>query len=115
MKKFLPLILTALISSCSSLEFSTNGREPFYVSAHPKSDKVVVIERTKDFYLWGLMPEKHVFDLQDEGKDDGLYNPSYVSVEQRFGFKSLFFSLITLGLYTPVDYKVTLLTDGDLK
>lgn len=116
MKKFFVLfVLTLVNSSCSTVEFNTNGREPFYVSAHPKSEKLVEIVRTKDFYLWGLLPEVHQFNLQDETKYEGLYNPSYLTVEQVFSFKNVFFSLVTLGIYTPVDYKVSLLSDGDLK
>lgn len=115
MKKFSPLILALMVSSCSSLEFNTDGREPFYVSAQPKSERIVEMVRTKDFYLWGFFPETQFFNFQDEFKNEGLYNPSYISVEQKHSFKNVLYALVTLGMYTPVDYRITLLSDGDLK
>lgn len=104
-----------MVSSCSSLEFNTNGRDPFYVSAQSGSERIVTVSKTKDFYLWGLLPETQDFNLQDETKNEGLYNPSYIILEQYFSFKSAFFTVITLGMYIPVDYKVTLLSNGDKK
>lgn len=104
-----------MVSSCSSLEFNTNGREPFYVSAQSGSEKLVVVTKTKDFYLWGLLPESQDFNLQDETKGEGLYNPSHITLEQSFSFINVFYTVITLGMYAPVDYKITLLTDGDKK
>lgn len=104
-----------MLSSCSSLEFNTNGTEPFYVSAHPGSDRIVELTKTKDFYLWGMLPATQDFNLQDETKGEGLYNPSYVILEQRFSWKNIFYAVFTLGMYTPTDYKVTLLSNGDGK
>lgn len=85
------------------------------MAAQKKSEKQVSVEATKDFYFWGMAPEYGEFDLQDEMQGEGLYNPSYVAIEQRYTFKDIFFTLITLGLYCPVTYKVTLLTNGEVK
>lgn len=115
MKKFFLILSVLTFSGCSSLEFNTSGREPFYVSSKSGSDRIVEIRRTKDFYLWGTMPRVLDFDLQDETKDEGLYNPSYIILEQDFSWKNIFYSVITLGMYTPVDYKLTLLSSGEYK
>lgn len=108
-------ILLLAFSACSTMEFSTTGNETFKVSATRGSEKQVTVEATKDFYFWGLSPTNGEFDLQDEMQGQGVYNPSYVAIEQSFTIKDIFFTFITLGLYCPVTYQVTLLSNGAVK
>jgi hypothetical protein len=115
MKNLTLSILLLACTACSTMEFNTSARGPFMVAALKDSKKRVSVESTKDFYFWGLSPEYGEFDLQDEMQGQGIYNPSYVAVEQRYTFKDVFFTFITLGLYCPVTYKVTLLTNGEVK
>ncbi len=116
MKIFVFSIFMVLVcSACSTMEFNTGGQEPFLVSAKSNSERLVSVEKTKDFYFWGMSPEKSEFNLQDETKDQGVFNPSYVAIEQHFTFTDVLYSVITLGLYCPVTYKITLLSNGELK
>jgi hypothetical protein len=104
------------ITSCSSLEFIAGGSTPFKISVGKNSEKVVEIESTADFYFWGNSPGYSVIDLEDHGNELGLERPSFVAIEQRISWKSVFYTIVTLGLYCPVDYKISLLTDkGPLK
>lgn len=115
MKNLMLSILLLACTACSTVEFNTSGREVFKVSALKGSEKQVSVDVTKDFYFWGKAPEYAEFDLQDEMEGKGIYNPSYVSIEQRYTFTDIFFTFITLGLYCPVTYQVTLLSNGELK
>lgn len=116
MKFYVFSILLALtLQSCSTMEFNTSGNETFLVAARSKSEKLVTIEKTKDFYFWGQSPERSDFNLQEETIGLGVFNPSYVSIEQRYKFSDIFFTFVTLGLYCPVTYKITLLSNGELK
>lgn len=114
-KRLLFFLLLALCSSCSTVEFNTSGNEVFYVSTFSKSEKEITVEVEKDFYFWGLSPEKLDFDLQDEFESKGVYNPSFVKVTQKTTFSNLFYTIITLGLYAPVTYEVRILSNGNLK
>jgi hypothetical protein len=49
-------------------------------------------------------------NLEDLAILNGIDDPTYVSIEHSFSNKNLFLSLITLGLYTPVNYKVKVLS-----
>ncbi len=111
----LSILFAMACSACSTVEFNTNGRETFTVAARASSEKQVEVETTKDFYFWGLAPKKEAFNLQDETNGLGIYNPAYVTIEQRYTAKDLFLTFVTLGMYCPVTYKVTLLTNGELK
>lgn len=114
---FFSMLCWLLISSCSTMEFNTNGREPFSISARSGSERIVEVIVTKDFYFWGISPskEKAYLDMQAEIDGKGVSNPSYASIEQTFSFKNIFYTALTLGLYCPVDYKVTLLAEGEAK
>lgn len=103
------------LTACSTMEFNTSGREIFRVNAHSSNEKVLSVEATKDFYFWGLSPDYAEFNLQDETIRLGVNDPSYVSVEQSYTFINILYTVITLGLYCPVTYKVTLLSNGDVK
>ncbi len=97
------------------MEFNTSGHEPFTVAARPGSERLVTVETTKDFYFWGMTPANAEYNLQDETQRQGIFNPSYVAIEQRYKFSDILYTFITLGLYCPVTYKVTLLSNGELK
>ncbi|MBC7714741.1 MAG: hypothetical protein H7177_15450 [Rhizobacter sp.] len=116
MKNFVfSIFLVLALSSCSTMEFNSSGSEAFYVAAQAKSEKQVVAIKTKDFYFWGMSPEKPDFNLQDETNGLGVYNPSYVNIEQSYSFSDILYTVITLGLYCPVTYKITLLSNEELK
>lgn len=104
------LFITAFIlGGCSHVDFLAGGNTPFKISAEKNSDETVVVEGTADFYFWGQAPAESKVDLEDFETKLGMTKPSFVSVEQTFGFKSLFYTFVTLGLYCPVDYKVKML------
>lgn len=115
MKNFIFPVLLLICCACSTTEFSSTGREIFKVSATKGSEKEITAEATKDFYFWGISPELAEFDFQDEFQGLGVYNPSYVSIEQSFTLKDIFFTFVTLGLYSPVTYQVTVLSNGEVK
>lgn len=107
--------MVLVLSACSRMEFNTSGRGPFFVAARSGSERLVTVETTKDFYFWGMSPVIAEFNLQDETQRQGVYNPSYVAIEQRYKFSDILYTFITLGLYCPVTYRVTLLSNGELK
>ncbi|RPJ77716.1 MAG: hypothetical protein EHM20_05610 [Alphaproteobacteria bacterium] len=102
-----------LTTGCSSLNFIASGKTPFKIVATGNADQKIAIEGTEDFYFWGRLPKNMEIDLEDESNRLGLYRPSHVSVEQSIGWKSLFYSIITLGFYCPVDYKIVVLNSKD--
>ena len=107
------IFILMITSSCSSLNFIASGRTPFKISANSKSEQIVEIEGTSDFYFWGFSPGELIVDLEDSSNRLGLNLPSYVTIEQYVSAKSLLYSILTLGLFCPVDYKFAVLTSKD--
>jgi hypothetical protein len=112
-RAFCLFITALLISSCSSLDFVASGRTPFKISAGKNSERQVEVESSADFYFWGNSPGNLTIDLEDQGNELGLDLPSSVVISQTTSWKSFFYSVLTLGLYCPVDYKISLLTDKE--
>ena len=115
MKNLTLSILLLACSACSTMEFNSTGKETFKVSSIGRFETKIAVVETKEFFFWGMIPKHAEFDLQDEMAGQGYYNPTNVTIEQRYTFKDIFFTFITLGLYCPVTYQVTLLSERDVK
>lgn len=116
MKLFFVLLAFCLMcTSCSTIEFNTSGREVFQISARSGSERIIEVETTKDFYFWGMVPASQELDLWDETHKEGISNPSYVSIEQRYRIRDILFTFATLGIYCPSTYRVQLLSLGENK
>lgn len=102
-------IMVFILGGCSHVGFIAGGNTPFKITAEKGSDEFVEVEGTADFYFWGQAPDEFIVDLENIETQYGMMKPSFVSVEQTFGWRSLFYTFVTLGLYCPVDYKVKML------
>lgn len=114
-KLFSCLIVLFLISACSSVEINTAGNELYYVANFPESNKTITKDTIVDFYFWGLVPQQDTVVISKLFDGEGIYNPAFVSITQRISLSNLFFTVITLGLYSPVTIEVSLKTQGKLK
>ena len=115
MKNLLISIFLLACCACSTMEFNSTGKEIFKVSSNGSFETKISVEVTKEFFFWGLAPKYAEFDLQDEMKGQDYNNPTNVTIEQRYTLKDIVLTFITLGLYCPVTYQVTLLSQGDVK
>lgn len=102
-------ITSFMVAGCSHVDFVSEGNTPFKISAEKNSDDTVEVEGTVDFYFWGQSPTEMKVDLEDFETKLGMTRPSFVSVEQTWKPMSLLLTFVTLGLYSPVDYKVKML------
>jgi hypothetical protein len=103
--------LVSTLTACSNLSFVASGKTPFKISVGKKSEKLVEKNSTADFYFWGKSPPSFVVDLEDFGHEFGLEEPSNVTLSQTIGWKSFLYTVVTLGLYCPVDYKISVLSN----
>ena len=100
-------IFFSLLTSCSTIEFSDNGQKHFNVSSVAESEKVVTIYGTADFYFWGMLPGVSKINLDDAFFEQGVHEPSMVKIERVSTLQSVFYSLVTLGLYLPEPYRIS--------
>lgn len=115
MCRFFLIFSILFFSACSSVEINTVGNESFYVGAYSQSDKEITQKKTVDFYFWGHVPVKDDVVLSELFDGQGIYNPSYINIKQYYSFSNIIASLLTLGLYMPVTFEVTLRSNEYLK
>ena len=101
------------LSSCGSLEFVSVGNRPVKISSGKNSDRSLEFEGTKDFYFWGMFPKIERIDVEDIAISLGALEPGYVTVSEYMSFKNTMYSILTLGMYCPVDYKIKILSKKD--
>lgn len=104
---FLIFVILIFTTSCSQIEFVQNGAKPFKISAESGSEKIIEVHGEVPFYFWGLVPKKHVVDLETELFEKGAHFPSMVKVGRESTFRSTFFTIMTLGLYDPEAYVIS--------
>ncbi len=97
------------ISSCSHLNFSASNKTPIKIKADEHSKQLVEINSTNDFYFWGLSPATSTIDLEEQSRLLGLEYSSAVTIEQSISFSNMLYTLVTLGLYCPVDIKISMM------
>ncbi|GAB4410378.1 MAG: hypothetical protein OHK0056_13330 [Bacteriovoracaceae bacterium] len=101
------VILTLLfVSSCAEVRIHSRGKIPVWVGPKPGHNNVVEKEGVKQFFLWGLVPEVHEINLDEEFGDTGMISAANVTVEVEQSWSSLIKEILSLGLYNPRDYKV---------
>ncbi len=66
-------------------------------------------EELREFYLWGGVPSTHDINLSDAILKKAHFQDSNVSIEvYRTGF-DIVKAIITLGMYCPVHYKLSII------
>lgn len=108
---FLQLILLFLIS-CTRLEFVQEGRDLYKVGANSGSEKIIEVSGEAPFYFWGLVPEKSVVDFDKVFFEKGVHGPSMVKITRENTFYTNFITFLTLGLYCPEAYKISVYSQG---
>ena len=106
-------VITSFFTSCSSISFISEGKTPYKISVGQKSDQLIEVIGSVDFYFWGMSPGVFKIDHEDVESMMGFNNPSFVSVEQSISLKNFFYTIVTLGLYCPLDYKIKVLSDKE--
>ena len=101
-----------MLTNCSHLSFKSGVLTPVKISVGNKSEQLHAENATAEFYFWGKSPGTVEVDLGDISYKHGFENPSAVTVSESISFKSFLWTVVTLGLYSPVDYEITLLTDS---
>lgn len=100
--------------SCSEIQFRSTGKIPVQWS-HPydykfdkksPDNKEVIIEGVAPFYMWGLYPKVYTVYLDQEMEKRGLVKGTFVRAHEYRSWSSFFWTLISLGMYGPVNYKV---------
>ena len=112
MKLSFLIVVSSLLSSCTTIHYRSKGSVPISFEGNPTHQKEVSISGRKDFYFWGIRPDEQEVFLDDEVKRAGLDGLSKVIVYEHKNPQDTLISFLTLGLYIPKGYTITGFTSG---
>lgn len=102
--KTFSLLCLFLVIGCSSVSFVSYDTVPVIFEKKEKHTRDISIKVTKEFYLWGLFPDTREIRIDKEFGDAGFDSVAEVKIEERSDGENIFWSLFTLGFYTPKTY-----------
>ena len=104
----LAVLMTPLFfASCSSLKFTSEGKIPLYFKTNAKYQDRVIIQGFKDYFLWGLYPSEQTVYIDKEARKRRYQALSGITLEKYQRPWQVGMSILTLGLYTPISFKIT--------
>ena len=96
--------------ACTTVRYTSAGKIPVYAARSMKMEKdiaPVTIAGESQFYLWGMLPGERQVYVDKEFADRGYVSASYLEIEEYQSFKNLFFTVVSFGMYTPINYRLT--------
>ena len=65
-----------------------------------------MVEGVTNFYLWGVVPAERTVWLDHEIRENAMTAGAHLVIEEYQTMYSLFLTLISFGMYFPVNYKI---------
>ena len=100
------LAIVLFNSSCTTLSFKSYGEFPVFIGAKKYHGNIQEYHGEVDFYLWGIIPFEHNVYIDDIMKEYDYFSAANVEVEEYQSVKNFIFSVVSLGLYIPRNYRV---------
>lgn len=99
------LLLLLLFIGCTRLPIASQGHVPIVWGARSGHDQFVSIEKTEDFYLWGLISPPTSIELNRELAKTGAVSVSKFSFEYVNDWDTWWPRLISFGFYWPQKWR----------
>ena len=106
MNYLIGIILFIFSISCSTVEYKSNNLISVDVSRHVTRTTPFEISGVSKFYLWGLLPQKGLVNLDYEIQQIGFISAANITLEEYQSSLNLFLTIISLGMYVPLNYKI---------
>jgi len=87
--------------------YTSAGEIQTSVAPAPKHSYHLKMEGQKNFYLWGSYPKEHKVKIDEHLSDGGLISAAAVRVHEYQTFWNSFLSIISLGMYVPITYRIS--------
>ena len=106
MKKAIIILLLFNLASCSVLSFKSTGQYPLQLGQKKGYGLVEEFIGEKVFYAWGIVPYEHVIFIDQLVGESDFSSVANIRVEEYQSFENFFWSIISLGIYIPKNYRV---------
>ena len=105
--KLVILFLCTTFMSCTTMHFRSQGDVRLVVGLKDEHHIIRDIEGVKQYFLWGTIPRVHSVRVDKEVEDLGFTSGANVSVEEYQSFGNFVLSILSLGMYIPKNYRIT--------
>ncbi len=101
------IFLFFLLTSCTSLHFESSGTFDLDFMKRDEKHKEISVEGEREFFFWGLYPRFYTIMVDKEFSDIGVNTGGRLQIEEYQTVTGLFLTIVSLGLYHPVHYRMT--------
>ncbi len=107
MKIIVIFLIFSTYLSCTHIRYVTKETIPLGINKHEMHLTPFEILGERDFYLWGRLPsDPATVNLEQEIMNHGFSAASSLYIEEFQSPGNFFITLLTFGLYMPVDYAI---------
>lgn len=107
MVKLSILFSLILLISCSSIKFKSSQQISTNFDVREFQTKKVSVEVEKTFYMWGLVPNEQVIEIDKLFSKKGYDSVSSVEIKETKTKLKTLWMFVTLGMYYPQTYTIT--------
>jgi len=107
LKKLCILLSFINLLSCSSLSFISSQQTSISFDDENQKTKEVSVEVSKPFYMWGLVPNEQVVEVDKVLSEKGFENVSNISIKEIKTNDKALWMFFTMGMYYPQSFRIT--------
>lgn len=101
------IILIFFSGSCSSIQFKSSEIIPVTFDTNETETKDISVNVEKSFYLWGLIPNEEVIEVDKVFEEKGARQISSLSIKEVEKKRKGIWMFVTLGLYYPQSFELS--------
>ena len=101
------LLLCAVFNSCTTIHYESRNKIPIYIGPRKGHNYFSQVKGEIQFFLWGLYPGDQTVYLDKVIQSRGVKSAANVRIREYQTISNIFYSLISLGMFYPVNYEIT--------
>lgn len=101
------LLFIVSVTSCSSIQFKSSEIISVSFDRDSQVKDKIDVDVEKSFYLWGMIPNQHVVEVDKVFEEKGAFSVSQFSIEEVDTKKKSIWMILTAGLYYPETYRIS--------
>lgn len=105
---FIFFLLAGVFASCAKMSYVSHDSIPTYLSVQKNHNVEVVARGSREFYLWGLIPEEaHVVYLDEVLAKESLAEASNISIEEQYLATDYIKMFFTFGFFYTKSFQIS--------
>ena len=99
-------LISFLITSCSSINFTSSDIIPVSFNHSEGTSEKVSVNVESSFYLWGLLPQTKTIEVDKAFTENNINKVSDISIKEIKTSKTVLWAVLSMGLYYPKTFLI---------